>query len=176
MGTGAPDVFLHRSLMVHWYRPHPKGLRKLCFHRCLSVQLSNFGGGGAGYPPSFPTWGRVPHPSQLGRYPILPEGGGVPAFQIWTGGIPFQVRMGGTPLSRSEKRVPPTLTWEGDTPCPDQGPGCRGTPNRNSIECTCYTAGGMTLTFIQEDFLVLLNYFNVIFRWQVHHVVLHSSR
>ena len=29
-----------------------------------------------------------------------------------------------------------------------------GTPNRNSIVCTCYAAGGMPLAFTQEDFLV----------------------
>ena len=29
-----------------------------------------------------------------------------------------------------------------------------GYPNQNSIACTCYAAGGIPLSFTQEDFLV----------------------
>ena len=54
--------------------------------------------------------------------------------------------MGGTPV----------LTWDGGTPHQGQVPGqdWGGTPNWNSIACTCYAAGGMPLAFTQEDFLV----------------------
>ena len=71
----------------------------------------------------------------------------------------------GVPLpSRPGMGIPSIQTWKGGIPHPDLG---RGTPNQNSIACTCYAAGGMPSAFMQEDFLVYFVKFSfeVMFRF-----------
>ena len=58
-------------------------------------------------------------------------------------GTPFPGLDGGVTLF-PDRGVPTFLGWGG------------GYPYRNSIACTCYTAGGMPLAFTQEDFLVFI--------------------
>ena len=81
-------------------------------------------GGGRGYPICWPGEGEVP-PSFLtgSTHPSQPRG-----YPI----LPNRgFRMVGTPIPGQDE----------------------GTPSWNSIACTSYTAGGMPLSFMQEDFL-----------------------
>ena len=91
-----------------------------------------------------------------GVYPIpgLDGGGGTPS-QVWTGGVPHSQVMG----------VPHSQVWTEGYPIPgvDGGgyPRLDGVPPppiriQSSIASTCYAAGGMSLAFTQEDFLVKL--------------------
>ena len=113
--------------------------------------------------PSFPMG--VPHPSHLANggtpgyphqdwmeYPMPGNGWVTPCLGI-DGGTPHQDWMGyppGTgwayPLPLGLDRVPPPQSGLDGGPLPPSG-------NRAS---TCYTAGGMSLAFMQEDFLVLI--------------------
>ena len=79
---------------------------RLCFHRCVSVQLS-----GRGYP--VPNLDRgVPHPrSGWGGTPglaggYLRSGWGVP--QVWLGGTPSQVCLVGTPSQVWPRGITPS--------------------------------------------------------------------
>ena len=125
---------------------------RLCFHRCVSVQLS----------------GGVPH-SRSGRggipIPGLAGGGGTPS-QVWPGGYPSKVWLGGgTPSQVWSGGVPPDQVWMGYPPGPGTGsppprPGTGYPPpdqvwiRQSSTASTCYAAGGVPLAFTQEDFLV----------------------
>ena len=86
---------------------------------------------------------------------------GVPPSQVRIEGtpIPGQDR-GGTP-SQVRIGVPPLAGWGyplvstmGVPPVQVPGQDRWSTPNWNTIVCTCDAAGGMPLTFTQEDFLV----------------------
>ena len=164
------DIFQHfRPAILTCYRPRMLSYDgRLCFHRCVSVQLS---GGGVPRPRS--EWG-----------------GGTPC-QVWVGGTPFKVWVGvpccrsgwGIPCSRSGWGVPHPRSGQGVPGVPpwpgldgERYPGCPwpgldggGYPHhqewmgyppppppirQSSIASTCYTAGGMPLAFTQEDFLV----------------------
>ena len=82
-----------------------------------------------------------------GGTPILPDWGkGVPSSQVRRGGTPMQGLYGGRGYSPH-----PSQDGEGRQPGQDGG----GTPNQNRTACTCCVAGGMPLTFMQEDFLVI---------------------
>ena len=95
-----------------------------------------------------------------GGTPIHPDGGYSLPRSGW--GYPSQV-----PHPDLGRGYPPPGPGKGVPPCPDlrrgnpppiqnrSGPRMGGTPNRNRLACTCYTAGGMPLAFTQEDFLVL---------------------
>ena len=93
--------------------------------------------------------GRGGTPSQVwvGGYPIPGLGGGLPHPRSgwWGGGVPGvpsgQVWMVGGYLGYS----PPARSRWGNLPPPIR---------QSSIASTCYTAGGMPLAFMQEDFLV----------------------
>ena len=73
------------------------------------------------------------------------------------------------PLSRPEKGYspPPPIQVR------SQDGGGGGTPNQNSIACTCYVAGGMPLAFTQEDFLVL-NLFPIGVETKIKNIIIHS--
>ena len=86
--------------------------------------------------------------------------------KVRTEGAPSQVRMGiphwqdsciphrqhgGTPCQQDG--VPP-VSRMGVPPRPGHKSGQGGTPNWNSIACTCYTTDGMSHAFTQENFLV----------------------
>ena len=111
-----------------------------------------------GVPPSVPpSQVQVGYPlprSRQGRGYPLPRWGGTPS-QVQVGVPPSHT--GGTPCQQDG--VPLTWTWEGGLdlgmwyPHPGQVPGWGGTPNQNSIVCTCYVASGMPLALTQEDFL-----------------------
>ena len=126
---------------------------RLCFHRCVSVQLSGGGGtpsqvwvggypisglGGGGYPIPGPGPGGYPVPGpggypipSLGVYPIPgPQGYPIPG----PGGYPI-------PGLGEVLRVPspPNQVWI----------------RQSSTASTSYAAGGVPLAFTQEDFLVL---------------------
>ena len=102
-------------------------MRKVIVSVCGSVHTA--GGGGGKVTPST-DWGGPP--SDPNR--------GIPNPSQWEGGGTLsQVTMGrGTPI-----------------PGQDWGKG-GGTPNWNSIACTCYAVGSMPLAFTQEDYLVIL--------------------
>ena len=130
--------------MNHFYRPHPKDDGRLCFHRRLSVHIC---------------WGRgVSHPADRGVLHARSRwgGGGGTPFQVQTerGGTPTQVWMGGTPSQVQTGGGYPIPGLVGGYPPPH--PGLDGIPplGDSSIVSTCYAAGGMTLAFMQEDFLV----------------------
>ena len=91
---------------------------------------------GGGYPHPRSGWG-YPHP-RTGEYPHS----GQPADG---GYLPSISRMGYSPTPHQQ---------DGGIPHPGYRSGWGGTPNLNSITCTCYAAGGMPLAFRQEDFLV----------------------
>ena len=103
---------------------------RLCFHKCVSVQLSG------GYPISGLGRGGAPFQVWVGGYPISGLGRvGTPSqVQVW-GGTPSQVQMGGTP-----SQVQGVL----QVPLPGIASTCYG-----------YMVGGMPLAFMQEDCLVL---------------------
>ena len=141
---------------------------KLLFSVCQSTSRREGWEGGVthilpirGGTPILPNQGgRYSHPSQLRR--------GVPSSQVRMGGVIPHPRSGhGVSLSQIwAMGYPHPRSW--DTPIPgwgyypDQVPGQEGgTPNWNSIGCTCYTAGGMPLAFTQEDFLFIFNFTNV---------------
>ena len=130
------------------------------------------GGGGNSILPDWgipiQTWEGVAFPSRPGM--------GVPPVQTWKGGTPSRLWQG-VPPSRPGKGIPlPHPDLEGGTPLsrsgkgysppsPDLGRGSRSGPRMgvnpiwNSIVCTCYAAGGMSLAFTQEDFLVVNSVF-----------------
>ena len=145
------------------YRPHGVPPSSWRGGEEYPLPRSRWGGGvplprsGQGVSPSFPAGGvspsqgyPPPHPDLGRRYSPLPG--------------PEK----GYPTPGPGKGVPPASTWEGLPPSPpgpgkgipppvqvrskDRGGG--GYPNQNSIECTFYAAGGMPLTFMQEDFSV----------------------
>ena len=117
-----------------FYRPHRKDEGRYCFYRCLSVNISR-----GGVPPSFP----------MGVTPFSGLNGGTPVL-TWEGGIPHpDLRRWYPHQSRPGKGVPPFRPGKGvPLPHPGQVPGQGGTPNQNSIACTCYAAGGMSLAFL----------------------------
>ena len=136
-----------------------------------------------GLPPSQIRIGDTPSQVRMGGGHPLPRSGcgGTPS-QVRMGGegTPSQVRMGGGyPLARSGQEGTPFPGWDEGGVChprsgwrypfPGQyggylgyplsvawGPrsGWGGTPNWNSMACTCLAAGGMPLAFTQEDFVV----------------------
>ena len=85
---------------------------RLCFHRCVSVQLSGVGGVssprsvGGGYPiPGL--WVGGIHPRSVGEgTPSQVCGWGGTQSQVWVGGTMSQVWVGGTP----------SQVWVGGTP------------------------------------------------------------
>ena len=120
-------------------------------------------------------WGGTPFPGQDGesrsgwgegtpsQVRTVGEGGLTLPRPGWgDGGTPSQVRTGvpGVPLHQQDG-VPPTLLSAGwvTPPPPHQQDGvpplCRsqvrtgGTPNWNSMACSCYAAGGVPLTLVQ---------------------------
>ena len=123
----------------------------------------------------------IPYPVNRGYpFPGQDGGGGPPSY--WQGVPPSKVRMGvslsywwgtprgypphwqdvGTTSIKVPGQVPPSYQWGyplmagWGTPHPGQTPDQDGgTPNQNSITCTCYVASSMPLSFTQEDFLVL---------------------
>ena len=118
------------------------------FTFCVSPHLDGGGGGGGG------TTSQV----RVGGYPISGLGsGGYPIPGLARGGTPSQVWLGGWGT--------PGQTWDGVPPGPGTGyppdmgwgtppgPEMRYPPRQISIASTCYTAGGMPLVFMQEDFL-----------------------
>ena len=131
-------MFFQTSGLV-CYRPRTKYDGRLCFHRCVSVQLSG--------------WGVFHKADQGAGYPI-PGPGGVPHLADGEEGTPSQVsRWGGISCSRSRWGVPNPAGLDGVPPCPglDRVPPIR---RQSSLASTCYVEGGMPLTFTQEDFLV----------------------
>ena len=77
-----------------------------------------------------------------GGYPARSSQGGYPARSSW-GGVPW----------------PGGVSWPGGYPGQGGYPGRGGTLARGGTQLgqhrsTCYTAGGMPLAFMQEDFLV----------------------
>ena len=97
---------------------------RLCFHRCMSVQLWG------GYPISGLGRG-VPHPGSRSRGVPSPRSGGVP-----------HPRSRGDPIPG-----PGGVLWV--PPHPDQV-----WIRQSSTASTSYAAGGVPLAFTQEDFLV----------------------
>ena len=103
-----------------FYCLHPKDDGRLCFHRCVSVQLSG--------------WGGVPHPGNEERYCIPgPDRGGVPhsrsrcrvaPYQVWTGEYPILPDGEGTPcpdqVSGQDREYPIQLMGVG-VPHPRSG-------------------------------------------------------
>ena len=97
---------------------------RLCFHRCVSVQLSGWGvphprsGWGGGYPISGLDDGGVPYPRSgwWQGYPIPGlDGGGTPS-QVWMEGTPWPgLYDGGYPGT-----PPPTMTGWGTPPPPPE--------------------------------------------------------
>ena len=65
-----------------------------------------------------------------------------------------------TPSQEGWGTPPPIQTWEWGTHTPPPPVQVRSqdgeTPNRNSVACTCYVAGGIPLAFTQGDFLVVI--------------------
>ena len=154
---------------------------RLCFHRCVSVQL----GGGTR---SSLGWGGYPIQPWMGGYPIQPwMGWGLPNSAL-DGGVPNPALDGGDTRSSLGGGVPnpaldggypiqpwtggyPNLGWEvphlisgrgvshpisrGGYPIPSPGRYPRYPP-RIASTCYGYAAGSVPLTFTQEDFLVLL--------------------
>ena len=123
------------------------------------------GGGGVCVPHCRSEW-RVP-PSQVrmggnAGYPIPGQNGGYSLPRSGLGVPPSQIRMGEGTESRSGRGgYPPSAGWGvtlsagwGTHSCPGPRSGQGGTPNWNSMTCTCYAVGGMPLAFTQEDFLV----------------------
>ena len=147
--TGHTGTNCETRKELNIYRPHSGGMGKVMFSQA-SVR-SHF----RGVPPSAPSFltERVsilpdigyPHPSQWGYpHPRSGMGGGTPILDLDHRVPPSKVRTGGI-LGYSP---PPTH--------PGQVPGQHGaTPNWNSTVCTYYAAGGMSLAFTQEDFLVV---------------------
>ena len=116
-------------------------------------------------------WGRLPHPrsergvphSADGGYPIQDQDGGTLEYplpiQDWMG-YPPDLRWGyppsktgwGTPHQQNGVPPPPSKTGWG-TPAPRQQNGVTP-PSPVSKASTWYAAGGVSLAFTQEDFLV----------------------
>ena len=128
--------------------PASFGCGKVIFSLCMSVHTST---GGIPHPPS-QVWmgGGYPIPGLDRGYPITGLDG-YPWGTPWPGldGVPpIPARtVWGTPLARTGWGKPPGQDWIG-YPLP---------PIRQSsiLSKTFYAAGGMSLTFTQEDFLVV---------------------
>ena len=163
---------IFRWYLRNYYRLHSEGMGKILFSQvsvCLSRRMVlPSGWPRVPLPPCVMGGGGYPYPSQSG-YPILPIGG--TPFPGLDGGYPIPRSRWGYPVPRSgwgtpsqvRTGVPLMQTWVGGYPRPDVGTGQGGTPNRNSIACTCNAAGGgMPLGFTQEDFLVIF-YFLLLF-------------
>ena len=110
--------FLLNKLSLYYYYYYRLGTKydgRLCFRRCVSVQLSKWGypiqltGRGVPHPRS--RWG-VPHPADWG-YPTPGQDGGYP-IQL-TGGTPSQVQ--GVP-HLADGGVPPSRPGIGYHPSP----------------------------------------------------------
>ena len=146
MGLMLRKVPTHFIINIY-YRPHPKDVGRLCFHRRLSVHIC--GGGG-----EYPIPGRVGTSSQVWVGGTL--------SQVWTGeypipgldrGYPIPCLDGGTP-SHVWMGVPHPRSGWGGTPCPrlDGVPPIRRQIRKAS---TCYAVGSVPLAFTKEDFLVI---------------------
>ena len=126
----------------NFYRPLTWYDGRLCFHRCLSVQV----GGGVPQPgPDGRTlarsrWQGVP--SQVQICSTRPGSDGGYPSQVQTGGYPNQVQMGGT-LARDGES--PGQGW--GTPRP--GIGYSPSPPDSTADGVL----GMPLSFTQDDFL-----------------------
>ena len=127
-------LFSSRFVTVHIQRMGEGTVFSLSVHTSM----------GQGCPHPF-QWG-YPHPTYLMR--------GTPIPALDKGNIPI-------PGQKREDNLYPWWAWGRGTPIPGQDscspsqvgqvPGQdsgRGSPNWNSIACTCYTAGGMPLAFM----------------------------
>ena len=108
-----------------------------------------------GCTPSQVQMGVVPHPRSRWGYLIPGLDGGIPHPRSGQGVPPSKIRMEGTPPSKSGWDILPF-----PHPRLDEVPASRtgwGTPSikrQISKASTCYAAGGVSLAFTQEDFLV----------------------